>query len=156
MSHLAPFAIQARGWIKDVSVFLSEGTELARDARAQLEAAGVRIEAAPVRRLIARDDRLEAVELASGATIPCDMLFAHPPQRQVALVQTLGLELDDGGYVRIDPTTRETSVPGIYAAGDLATRMQGAVLAAAAGTQAATMINADLSMEVWVGAALRR
>ena len=41
---------------------------------------------------------------------------------------------------------RETSVPGIYAAGDLTTRAQAAVLAAATGMQAAAMINVDLAM----------
>jgi thioredoxin reductase len=43
---------------------------------------------------------------------------------------------------------RETSVPGIYASGDLTTRMQGAVLAAASGTQTAAMINVELAMEL--------
>jgi thioredoxin reductase len=43
---------------------------------------------------------------------------------------------------------RETSVPGIYAAGDLTTRMQGAILAAASGAQAAAMLNLDLTMEL--------
>ena len=43
---------------------------------------------------------------------------------------------------------RETSVPGIYAAGDLITRMQAAIVAAGAGTIAAAAINGDLSMEI--------
>ena len=43
---------------------------------------------------------------------------------------------------------RETSVPGIYASGDLTTRMQGAVLGAASGTQAAAMLNVELTMEL--------
>jgi len=60
----------------------------------------------------------------------------------------LGVDLDDDGYVRIDPMKRETSVPGIYASGDLTTRMQGAVLGAASGTQAAAMLNVELTMEL--------
>ncbi len=145
-SHLVPFAIQALGWTEDVTVFLAEKVELPSEARAALRAANIRIETAPVKRLHGQGDRLEAVELANGDIVPCDVLFAHPPQRQVPLVQALGLELDEFGYVRIDPEKRETSVPGIYAAGDLATRMQGALLAAAAGTHAAAMINADIAM----------
>lgn len=42
---------------------------------------------------------------------------------------------------------RETSLPGVFAAGDLTTRMQGAMFAAAAGTHAAAMINVELMME---------
>ena len=44
--------------------------------------------------------------------------------------------------------TRLTSVPGIYAAGDLTTRAQGAIFAAAAGTQAGAMCNHDLCLTV--------
>jgi thioredoxin reductase len=88
------------------------------------------------------------IELVDGSVVGCDALFAHPPQQQVELVRALGLALDTEGFVQVDPTTRETSVPGIYAAGDLAWRMQAAILAAAGGTQAATMINHELTTEL--------
>lgn len=151
---VVPFALQARGWTRDVVVFTSGAFELPDEARAALGAAGIRIETAPIARLVARDDRLEAIELASGAAVPCEVLFAHPPQRQVELVRALGVALDDDGYVRSDPMKRETSIPGIYAAGDLTTRMQGAIVAAAAGVHAASMINVELTMELVAAGAL--
>lgn len=46
----------------------------------------------------------------------------------------------------MEAMTRQTSVPGIYAAGDLTTRAQGAVFAAATGAQAAAMCNHDLCL----------
>jgi thioredoxin reductase len=49
---------------------------------------------------------------------------------------------------------RETSIPGIYAAGDLTTRAQAAILAAAQGMQAAGMINAELTAQLAVARAL--
>jgi thioredoxin reductase len=76
------------------------------------------------------------------------VLFTHPPQGQVELVRSLGLALDDHGFVQVDPMKRETSIPGIYAAGDLTTRMQAAIYAAAAGSQAAAMINMELTGEL--------
>ena len=48
----------------------------------------------------------------------------------------------------MDGTTRESSVPGIYAAGDLVMPMQGALLAAASGTAAAGMLNHALTVEL--------
>ena len=78
----------------------------------------------------------------------------HPPQKQVELVHLLGVALDDEGYVKTDPMTRETSIPGIYAAGDLTTRAQAAVLAAAAGMQAAAVINAELTTDLVTAGAL--
>ncbi len=146
--HLVPFAIQLRAWTPDVVVFTHGDAALPAEARARLEAAGVRLAAAPTVRLIARGQGLEAVELADGTRVPCEALFAHPPQQQTALVRALGLDLDDDGLVRTDPMSRETSRPGIYAAGDLTTRMQAALPAAAAGMQAAAAINVDLALEL--------
>ena len=147
-SHLLPFALQARGWTRDLVVFTSGAFVVPEDACAQMRAAGIRLETAPVARLVAREGRLEAVALANGTAVPCDVLFAHPPQRQVDLVRALGVALDDDGLVRVDPMKRETSVPGIYASGDLTTRMQAAIMAAASGVQAAAMLNVDLAMDL--------
>lgn len=147
-SHLLPFAMQARGWTRDVVVFTSGAFEVPPEVRAQLETAKIKLETAPVARLVAKDGQLEAVELGDGTRVPCDVLFAHPPQRQVDLVRTIGVALDDDGYVRVDPMRFETSIPGIYAAGDLTTRMQGAILAAASATRAASMVNVELTMEL--------
>lgn len=143
-AHAAPFALMARGFTtRGLTVF----GELSQDVRAQLRAADIAIAAAPVRRLVARDGQLSAVELEDGTAVGCDALFVHPPQRQVALVQSLGLAAEDS-YLKLDPMTRETSRPGIYASGDLTTRMQSAIIAAASGMQAAASINAELSADL--------
>ena len=144
---LLPFALLARGWTRDVVVFTSGAFEVPAETRAQLQAAGIAIQTDPVRRFIIRERHLHAVELWTGAIVPCDVIFAHPPQRQVELVRALGLTLDEHGYVHTDPAKCETSVPGIYAAGDLTTPMQAAIMAASAAVRAAAMINADLAMD---------
>lgn len=144
---LLPFALLARSWTRDVVVFTNGRVEAAAEARAQLQAAELRLETDPIRRLVPRDGHLAAVELSTGASVPCEVLFTHPPQRQVDLVRALELTLDEHGYVQTDLTKGETSTPGVYAAGDLTTRVQGAILSAAAGTRAAAMLNADLAMD---------
>jgi thioredoxin reductase len=141
------FSLQLRGWTEDVMLFTGGAFDVAEDARARLDAAGIRLETRPIARLVAREGRLSSVELTDGTCIGRDALFAHPPQRQVELVRALGVGLDADGYVQVDPMTRETSVRGIYAGGDLLTRAQGAVFAAASGTQAAAMLNYDLTVE---------
>jgi thioredoxin reductase len=151
--HLVPFAIQARSWTREVTVF-TNGVVIADDARAPLEAAGIRIAMPAISRLVGQGGRLEAVALGDGTTMACSALFAHPPQHQVEVVRQLGVAVDDDGYVKIDPVTRETSVRGIYAAGDLTSRMQGAIVAAAASVQAAAMINVELSLELAASGAL--
>jgi thioredoxin reductase len=140
------FPFQLRAWTKDVVVF--SAVEVPAELRARLEAAGIKLEAAPVTRLVAREGKLEAIELANGKRVPTEVLFAHPPQRQLELVRALGVALDAEGFVKVDPMTRETSVPGIYAAGDLTTRLQAAIIAAGQGMQAAAVLNYELTTEL--------
>lgn len=153
VSHLVPFAMQIRSWTQRVTVY-TNGLALPDEARAALTTAGIRIVDASIGRLVARGNQLEAVALADGTFVPCDALFVHPPQTQVALVQSLHLELDEMGFVKVDPMKRETSVPGIYAGGDLTSPMQSAINAAATGVQAAAMINVELTMELVARGAL--
>ncbi|MBL9025834.1 MAG: NAD(P)/FAD-dependent oxidoreductase [Myxococcales bacterium] len=142
------FAVMLRGWSENVTVFTQGAFDIDPQNRAHLEAAGVRVEASPILRLKARGHTLDGVELSSGAVVRIEALFVHPPQRHVDLVASLDLALDADGLVKVDQMTRETSLPGIYAAGDLASRAQAAILAAAAGTQAAGMLNHELTAEL--------
>jgi len=147
MGHLVPFCLQLRAWTADVVVFTNGAFELPAEAREKLWAGSVRVETAPIVRLVGSEGRLVSVALEGGTSTPCEALFAHPPQRHVEVVRALGLALDDDGYVRVDPMRRETSIPGIFAGGDLTTRMQGAIFAAGSSVHAASMINLELTME---------
>lgn len=140
------FALLLRSWSSDVVALTSAAYPVPAETRARLEAAGVRIDERRITRLRAASDHLEAIELDEGEPLRRDILFARPPQRQVALVQSLGLELDSTGRVRVDELTRETSRPGIHAAGDLLTPVQAAIAAAAAGMFTAAMINHMFAM----------
>ncbi|MBN8610608.1 MAG: NAD(P)/FAD-dependent oxidoreductase [Deltaproteobacteria bacterium] len=142
--HTVPFATMLRGWSDDVTLY-THGTSIDGEPRARLEAAGVTIETTPIARLVDGPRGLSSIALEDGRSIACETLFAHPHQRQVEVVRSLALALDDDGMLKVDPMTKETSVPGIHAAGDLATRGQGAILAAAAGMQAAAAINMELT-----------
>jgi thioredoxin reductase len=146
--EMLEFAFLLRGWSGDV-VGLTEGKFIVpAELKSKLTHAGIRLDQRPITRLTARDQHLESVQFADGATIPLDVIFARPPQRQVPVVQSLGLTLDSAGYVQVDDARRETSRPGIYAAGDLVTPVQGAILAAAAGMRAAGSVNHALMMEL--------
>lgn len=57
----------------------------------------------------------------SEFTIEADLVllamgFVHP--EKPGIVEQLGLELDPRGNIRVDPKTFQTSVPGVFAAGD--------------------------------------
>jgi thioredoxin reductase len=142
------FATFLRGWTRDVVALSNGAFSVSPEIRSGLTESNVRLDERPITRLIADDDRLSAIEFADGSWVERDALFVHPRQRQVDLVRELGVALDDKGFVQIDATTHESSRAGIYAAGDLTTGAQGALLAAAAGTRAAAMLNHPLTLEL--------
>lgn len=142
------FAVFLKGWSVSVTLLTHAAFSLSAQDEARLKRVGVPVDTRPIRRLVGKDGHLAQVQFADGPPRDIDVIFAHPPQRQVDLVTDLGLKLDDAGYVIADPMTRETSTPGIYAGGDLTTRMQGAIMAAATGVHAAAMLNHELTVEL--------
>ncbi|MDR1692970.1 MAG: NADPH-dependent glutamate synthase [Oscillospiraceae bacterium] len=77
------------------------------------------------------------------ATIPCDMAvvaIGTTPNPLIAQM-TEGLELSARGCVLTDPVTCATSVPGVYAGGDIATGAATVILAMGAGKKAAAAMD---------------
>ena len=149
-----PFALFLRGWTSDVVLLTDGAFALPPETAASLAASGVLIEERRIAKLLPRGDRLQAIEFAEGGSLPRDVLFVHPRQRQVELVRSLGLALDPKGFVEVDEVQRESSRPGIYAGGDLVMEAQGALLAAASGLQAAARLNHALTVEMATTGAL--
>ena len=153
--EMLEFALLLRGWSGRVVALTDGKFALPSEVAARLRSGGVEVDERPLARLITGEaGELERIEFVEGDPLPLQVLFARPPQRQVAIVQSLGLSLDPAGFVIVDEVSRETSRSGIYAGGDLTTPMQGAVIAAASGVVAASMLNHALTVELATAGAL--
>ena len=152
-AFLAPAASEAawvqllRSWTRDVLLLTSAAFEVPADTRAQLDRARIPIEERRIVRLAHDGPRLTAIVVEGDLVIPRDVLFFRPHQRQVPLVSVLGVAHDAHGFVRVDDD-HQTSIPGMYAAGDLTTHYHGALAAAAAGSRAAHRIDHELTLEL--------
>jgi thioredoxin reductase len=85
--------------------------------------------------------------MADGRVVPRTAVFVRPgnvPHRD-GLLAGLGCELD-AGFPRVD-ATGFTSVPGVWAAGNVVDPRAQVIMAAGAGSAAAIAINADLVRE---------
>jgi len=138
------FALNLTGWTRDLT-FLTHGAPLDDVARARLDAARIVVDERRVEGFVGESHTMRAVRFADDAEIACGVLYAHPVQRQVPVVETLGLTKDEHGFVQVDPMRKETSRKGVFAAGDLASGMQSAIFGAAAGTHAAAFIVHELN-----------
>jgi thioredoxin reductase len=144
-----------RQWTDDV-IFFAHTHPVSADERATLDARGIAVVDGAVERLVVRDDRLAAIQLADGRAIARAALFirpalhAHPNGPAAAL----GCELLEGGLVRADADGR-TSVPGVWAAGNAVNPRAQVITAAGEGSAVAIAINTELVQDD-VAAAMQR
>jgi thioredoxin reductase len=140
-------ALLVRQWSDDI-VFFTHTYPLTADERAVLDARGVGVIDGLVASLSVVDDRLDAVQLADGRAFPRAAVFIRPAfhRHEDDPVDSLGCELDESGFVQVDGTGR-TSVPGVWAAGNVANPRAQVITAAGEGSTAAISINADLVEE---------
>ena len=139
--HMAPLL---RGWSDDV-VLLTHGGELAPETQELVERAGVRVFDVPIRTLEGAGRELAEIHLEDGTTLQRRGLFVMPTQRQVPVVESTGVATTAEGHVEVDPFGA-TSLPMLWAAGDLTTHYQQVIEAAAQGGRAAVMINGTLTV----------
>jgi thioredoxin reductase len=137
-----PLAMHQAALIPDCGpTILFTGGRFEPDAEqsAQLDARGVTIERVPVAALVGEAPALRGLRLADGREVPVEGLFVAPSVRMAsALPHQLGCAFEEGPmgpYVRVDER-KQTSVPGVYAAGDAASPMHNATFASADGVMA--------------------
>ncbi|MFE9785780.1 NAD(P)/FAD-dependent oxidoreductase [Nocardia salmonicida] len=129
-----------RQWSDDVTFFPRE-IDLSGDERRRLSARGIRVVEADIAQVVVRNGELHGVEVASGQVIACTAVFVGPcfSPRDELLTQ-LGCTVGEDGWVAVDATGR-TSVPGVWAAGNVVDSPAQLIHAAAAGSRAAVAVN---------------
>jgi thioredoxin reductase len=126
-------------WSADVTLFTNGAFAPDAEQRAALEARGVRVEERRVDALVGDAPALAGVRLQGGEVVPLDALFTAPRTRMASpLAEQLGCAFDEGmqGPVIRTDAFKETTVPGVFAAGDAARMQHNATLAAADGVLA--------------------
>ncbi|MBN3783438.1 NAD(P)/FAD-dependent oxidoreductase [Burkholderia sp. Ac-20345] len=121
--------------------------EANEEEAALLDARGVRIEQSPVVEILGDAPRIDALRLADGQVVPVDALFVGARTAMASdLAQQLGCAFDDGPLgpvVRVD-ALKQTSVAGVFAAGDASTPMSNATFASASGVMAGVAAHRSL------------
>jgi thioredoxin reductase len=137
-------ALMLRGWSDDV-VLLTDGTpELDAGERERLESAKVAVDERRVVELIGQGAQLTAIAFADGSRLERDGLLVEAPLRQRSrLAEQLGAACTEGPLapdsIAVDSLHR-TSVPTVFAVGDVCTEQPSVAGAIASGSQAAMTI----------------
>ena len=138
------YAQVVRQWTNDL-VYFTPPDILTAAERTELRARAIGLVEGTIDALVIDDaDQLRGVQMQDGRVIARDALFVPPRfvPNNVLLVG-LGCDVDGDGWVSVDKTGR-TSVPGVWAAGNVVDPRAQVITAAGAAGAAAIAVNADL------------
>jgi thioredoxin reductase len=141
----AGMALNLTTWTRDI-VICTNGRDADLDTEqcTKLDALNIPVLSARIERVVPQGDRIYALELEGGMHLDCDHIFFALSQRPADdLGAQLDCDRDDDGHIVVDHHQR-TSVPNVWAAGDITPGAQLAIVAAAEGAIAALSIHKSL------------
>jgi thioredoxin reductase len=137
-------------WTDTLTVFAG-GHDIPSDTRADLARRKTSVVDGRIIEIARHGDHSATIKLDTGRNVAVDILFAHPRNKpSAALHEPLGLATANtplGIVLKVDER-RETSMPGIYAAGDLANPLTPPSVTLAISHGATAGISAQQSMLV--------
>ena len=132
------------------TLYLNGGDAPDAETLAKLQRRGVTIEPASVLEIRGENLGLSSILLSDGREVGIDALYLAPRTKlNSPIAEQLGCLLEDGPFgpvIRTD-ATKLTSVPGVYAAGDIARVPHNATWAAADGVTAGVSLHQALVFE---------
>lgn len=121
------FARQALRMVDQVTLYTNGNEQLANDLRATLEAAPapMSVDSKKITKLVKSPERARIMLEFEDGTSTTEAFLAHKPKTILRgdLAQQLGCELSPKQTVVINPPFNQTSIKGVFAAGDCASPM---------------------------------
>ena len=142
---IAKYALYFLIWTDDLTVLThSHPQDMSAEAVATLEEHGIGVNRKAITAMAGRDGTLERVVFHDGTSEEFEALFFHVACGPGStLPQDAGCRVDDEGILEVDKDF-ETTVPGVYAAGDITPGTRLVIRAAYEGTRAAMGIHKSL------------
>lgn len=138
------FAALLSGWTNNLTLLSNGPVDIEPDVREKIDAHGFDIIEDRIKGFKGSNGMLEKVIFKNENAISKEAVFIDPPQKfRSGLYKKLNLKYEEDGELK---TNRfgETSIPGIYVAGDAGPHMQQITIAAASGAEVAIGINHKL------------
>ncbi|GAA3402320.1 NAD(P)/FAD-dependent oxidoreductase [Paenibacillus hodogayensis] len=127
-----------------------EGKDVAGEVSQQLSVKGITVLIEPIERVVQEEDgsTFHGVVLANGRLVEAERGFIAFGGNEVrsALAGQLGAERHENGHIMTDSRSKMTSVPNVWAAGDIGVHAEQVTIAMGEGSQAA----------IWMHKALRQ
>jgi len=144
----ADLALELTPWTRDIVYVNHELKALDPAAAVRLREAGIPMIETPVAKLLADEGRLRGVRLADGTELQAERAFLGFGGNEVrsSLAAMLGARLASSRHIEVDPRTKLTSVPHVWAAGDVTVHSEQTAIAMGDGLQAAIWMHKSLTL----------
>jgi thioredoxin reductase len=149
----AGLALMMKQWSPDVVLCTDGESDISSEMRSRLEEHSIEIYGEKVVKLEGDNDgHLQRICLIDGKAVDrAAMFFTTGCAQRSDLWKTLGCRRDEKGGIIRDPETEESSVPGVYVAGDASRDVLLVAVAIAEGAKAAVAINRALLKDEGLG-----
>jgi thioredoxin reductase len=134
-------------WTDDLTLFTNGESHLSVAQTKQLRSHDITIIEKKVDRIVHINGILQNIAFEDGTCTFTEAIYAPSPfEQQCSLPISLGCELTEDGYIKVD-SSQETTVKGIFACGDNATRIRTVANAVSTGTTAGMSLSKKLILE---------
>ncbi|MCA0754318.1 NAD(P)/FAD-dependent oxidoreductase [Paenibacillus sp. N4] len=142
----ASMALALTHWTSELTYVNHEQSEVEESVRRSLDQKGIVYIETSVREVLAEQSQLSGFILDDGTRLEARHAFVALGGNQVrsGLAEQLGARLMDNRHIVVDPRTKMTSVPHVWAAGDVTAHSEMSTIAMGDGSQAAIWINKSL------------
>ncbi len=142
-------AMLISNWTNDLTLFTNGTSAFTQEQTAQLQKHHIKITEREIERLQHNNGHLQNVLFKDGTKSSVKAIYAPAPfEQHCKMPETLGCELTNEGYIKID-AFHKTTVHGIFACGDNTTRMRTVANAVAMGTTTGMMVNKEIILDNW-------
>ncbi|KUI59136.1 hypothetical protein VP1G_06425 [Cytospora mali] len=132
------FARQALRMSKQVTLYTNGNEQLAKQLTDALEAAPapMKVDSRKITKLVKGPERAQVTLHLEDGTSTTEAFLEHKPKTKLSgsLAQQLGVELTPMNTIKANPPFNQTSIKGVFAAGDCSTPMHTITAALHSGT----------------------
>ncbi|MEP7109903.1 MAG: NAD(P)/FAD-dependent oxidoreductase [Ferruginibacter sp.] len=134
-------------WTNDLTLFTNGTSTFTVEQTGKLEKHHIKIVEKEVEKLEHNNGYLKNIIFSDGTRSSVKAIYAPGPfEQHCQIPESLGCELTDEGYIKVDPF-QETTVNGVFACGDNVTRMRTVANAVAMGTTAGMTVSKKIIFE---------
>lgn len=144
--HMAQMISQ---WTKELVLFTNGQLQLSEEQQQQLNLHGIPVIHTPIIEIKHENGQLKSLLLQDGQEHFFKVMYSRVNfEQHTSIPENMGCEINEQGFIVVNDK-KESTISGVYAAGDNTSMARAVAMAVSSGTLSATSINSALISESW-------